>query len=267
MFELEFLDVPRRSAKPRSRGLTLVRDCGLGISQVRDNLALYGDYLDYVKIRQFLIWYTPGEAVREKIEVYRAADVIPFPGGTVFEAAHLRNMVPQTLDALVELGFGAIELSDNVVELALEEKLAATRLAREKGFEVFFEYGAKYEEDPIDVEAATHEIEELLAAGATKIILERSQLDATIGPKGDLPTAGKMAELADRVGIDNLIFEAETIDHQVWLILQFGSEVNLGPNIEPYDVVSKIEPSRAGMGRPEGYTFFSTLGAQRARQR
>jgi phosphosulfolactate synthase len=265
--ELEFLELPRRGGKPRTNGLTLVRDCGLGLTDVRDALASYGEYLDYVKIRQFLLWYTDSAVVREKIRVFAEADVVPFPGGTVIEAAHLRGMVPRTMEALKELGFGALELSENVVELSDQQKVELITLALDHDFEVFFEFGTKYDEDAIDVDYAAGQVEALLEAGATKIILERSQLDATIGPRGDFATAGRLVELAERVGVDNLVFEAETVDHQVWLILEFGSEVNLGPNIDPYDVVKTIEPSRAGMGRPEGYTLFAALGAEHARSR
>jgi len=267
MYELDFLDVPRRGNKPRSNGLTLVRDSGLGLRDVEDLLTAYSQYLDYVKIRQFVIWYTNPKTVRAKMQAFSAHQVVPFPGGTVFEAAFLRQEVPKTLEALREMGFGAIEISENVIELTLDQKKDAISRSLDQGFDVFFEYGSKYEDQPIDVDAAAGEVQELLAAGATKVILERSQLDATIGPNGDWETAGRMEQLAEKVGVENLMFEAETIAHQVWLTLTFGPDVNLGPNIDPYHVVSKLEPIRAGIGRDEGYTFFASMGATLAKQR
>lgn len=261
MYELANFEVPQRTQKPRARGLTLVRDSGIGVTDAREAVEQYGEYMDYIKLRQFLIWYTRGDILREKIRIYSDGGIIPFPGGTVFEAAFLKGIVEQTFDSLLELGFGAIEISENVIEMSVKEKVLAISSAAEAGFKVFFEYGAKYEEAPLNPQVAAAEINEFLAAGAFKVVLERSQLDATIGPKGEFPSAGRLVELCELVGTDNVVFEAETIEHQVWLILQFGPEVNLGPNIDPYHVVSKLEPTRAGIGRPEGYTFFKTLGA------
>ncbi len=261
MYELDYFNVPQRSSKPRTRGLTLVRDSGIGVTEAREAVEQYGEYMDYVKLRQFLVWYTSAEILREKIKIYSEGNIVPFPGGTVFEAAYLKGIVGKTFESLRELGFGAIEISENVIEMTVNEKVKAISEAEKIGFDVFFEYGAKYEEEPIDPDTAASEIRQFLDAGAFKVVLERSQLDATIGPKGEFATAGRLVELCDKVGVDNIVFEAETMEHQVWLILQFGPEVNLGPNIDPYHVVSKLEPTRAGIGRPEGYTFFKTLGA------
>lgn len=261
MYELSYFDVPKRGAKPRQKGLTLVRDSGIGVTDAKEAVEQYGEYMDFIKLRQFLVWYTRGDILREKIRIYSEGGIVPFPGGTVFEAAYLKGIIDKTFDDLRSLGFGAIEISENVIEMSLPEKLDAISRARAVDFKVFFEYGAKYEEAPIDPVVAAADIEQFLEAGAFKVVLERSQLDATIGPKGDWPTADRLIELCERVGTENLVFEAETMEHQVWLILQLGPDVNLGPNIDPYHVVSKLEPTRAGIGRPEGYTFFKTLGA------
>lgn len=260
-YELDFLDVPRRGGKPRTTGLTLVRDSGLGLTDVRDSVESYGEYLDYVKLRQFVIWYCNPASVRAKIEAFSAGGVVPFPGGTVYEAAYLRGEVPKTLEDLRQMGFGAIEISENVIDLSFDEKKDAIKRSLDLGFDVFFEHGPKYEEDPIDVKATAGEIKRLLAEGVHKVILERSQLDATIGPKGDWPTAGRIVELAEVAGAEHIVFEAETLDHQMWLISELGPDVNLGPNIDPYHVVAKLEPARVGIGRDEGYTFFTTMGA------
>lgn len=256
---LGFLNVPQRAQKPRKVGITLVRDPGFSAAQLEQMLLTFGQFVDYAKIKQFELFYMAPELTRAKVALYRKHSVIPFCGGTVVEAAMIRGKVAETLLALREIGFQAIELSDNIVEMTLEEKIALTQQAAKVGFEVLFEYGKKYDNDPIDVAAATSEIKALMEAGAGRIILERSQLDATLGEDGKLPTAGRFRELVDRIGMPLLIFEAETPAHIMWLLHEFGPDANLGPNISMEYVVGNLEPARCGLGRAEGYSLFERL--------
>lgn len=256
---LEFLNVPQRPAKPRRAGITLVRDQGFSAAQLEEMLGTFGQFVDYAKIKQFELFYMDPALTRAKVALYRKHDVMPFCGGTVVEAAILRGKVGATLARLHEIGFTAIELSDNIVELTLADKTALTAQAVKAGFRVLFEYGKKYDNDPIDVAAAAKEIQTLVEAGAAHIILERSQLDATLGPDGKLPTAGRLRELAEHVGVEKLIFEAETPSHIMWLLHEFGPDANLGPNLDLAYVVAGLEPARCGLGRAEGYSFFEKL--------
>lgn len=256
---LHFLDVPQRTKKPRNVGLTLTRDQGFSPFQVDDLMGAYGEFIDYTKIKQFELFYQPAELTRRKVANYRKHAVKVFTGGTVVEAAVIRGKVDQTLRTLREIGLEALELSDNIIDLDLKAKTDLAKKAVAAGFEVLFEYGKKYDNEPIDVDVATREIEMLLKAGSKMIILERSQLDATLGPKGDLPTAGRMKQLVDRIGMERLIFEAETGPHMLHLLHLFGPDVNLGPNIAAEYVASNLEPARCGLGRAEGYSFFKKL--------
>ncbi len=256
---LAFLNVPQRSRKPRDVGLTLIRDQGFTAAQVDDLMMTYGEFIDYAKIKQFELFYQPMELTRSKVANYKKHGVKTFCGGTVVEAAIICREVDKTLQTLRGLGFEAIELSDNIVEMDLNAKIDLTKKAVAAGFEVLFEFGKKYDDAPIDVESASREIETLLKAGAKRIILERSQLDSTLGPKGELPTAGRMVELVQRIGVSALIFEAETPAHMLHLLHTFGSDVNLGPNIDAEYVIAKLEPARCGLGRAEGYSFFQKL--------
>jgi phosphosulfolactate synthase len=256
---LDFLNVPQRSTKPREVGLTLTRDQGFSAAQVDDLMATFGQFIDYAKIKQFELFYQPTELTRAKVANYKKHAVKTFCGGTVVEAAIIRDEVDKTLRTLKGIGLEAIELSDNIVELDLKAKVELAKKAVGVGFEVLFEYGKKYDNEPIDVNAAAKEIETLIKAGSRRIILERSQLDATLGQKGELPTAGRMRELVDRIGMSPLIFEAETAPHMLYLLHTFGPDVNLGPNISAEYVASNLEPARCGLGRAEGYSFFKKL--------
>lgn len=258
-YALEFLDLPRRSAKPRRAGITIARDWGFGVRQAEDVAESIGEYLDYFKIRQWAVWYEDRDLTRKKIQIYRAHDIKPFPGGIVFEVGYLRGQLAETYQALTELGFVAIEISDNMIEMTLDAKQRAVSQAAEAGLEVLFEYGKKYVTEAFDVAGAAAEMRALFAAGASMIILERSQLDVTLGQDCRGPERHRLVALAEAVGLEDLIFEAETLEHQIWLIRTFGPDVNLGPNIAPEHVAFKLEPARYGIGREEGYSLLTHL--------
>jgi phosphosulfolactate synthase len=251
--------LPTRPAKPRQTGLTMVRDDGMPVAEMRDMLRSYGHMLDYMKFRQFVAWYMDPVELQEKIRACADAQVRTFVGGTVLEAAHLHGRTQEVLDAMSQLGLSAVEVSRSMVPLEVEQLVAVVRLAAAQGLEVLYEYGKKFQSSAFDVGEATRDIRTLLEAGAHRIIVERWQLDAVLGPKGENATASRLVELADAVGLESLVFEAETLDHQVWLIRELGPEVNLGPNIQPFHVPSKLEPFRHGIGSEVDYSIFPEL--------
>ena len=254
--------LPTRPGKPRQTGLTMVRDDGLPVAQVRELLDGYGVLIDYMKFRQFVAWYLDPDDLQAKIAACRAADVHTFIGGTVLEAAHLHGCTEQLLDAMVEMGLSAVEVSSSMVPREVEELVTVVQAARSCGLEVLYEYGKKFQESAADVGEAVGDMKALLDAGANRIIVERWQLDAFLGPDGSASTAGRVVELAEAVGLRHLVFEAETLAHQVWLIQKLGPEVNLGPNISPFHVPAKLEPFRHGIGSEVGYSIFPLLEHQ-----
>lgn len=255
----DFLQLPQRSRKPRATGITIARDWGFGRRQAEDVAEALGPVIDYIKIRHWALWYQDEALNREKIRIYRAHDIRPFPGGIVFEIGCLRGQLAQVYRRLVDFGFPAIEISDNIIELTLDQKKRVVAQAVDAGLEVLFEYGKKYPSEAFDVAAATAEIRALLDAGASKVILERSQLDVTLGPHCNGPERQRIIDLANAVGLAKLIFEAETLEHQLWLMRTFGPEINFGPNIAPEHVAFTLEPARCGLGRVEGYSLVQRV--------
>jgi len=251
--------LPQRAGKPRRAGLNLARDNGLPVEGVVASLRAHGHMVDYLKLRQFVAWYLPVEQLRAKIAAAREHDVRTFLGGTVLEAAHLHGRTDEALDAMVELGLDAVEISNSVVPLDAAQLGVVTRRAIDRGLEVLFEYGNKAQAGPIDPVEAASDIAELRASGATYIIVERALLDLTLGADGSADTAGRLVELVERVGLEHLVFEAETLPHQAWLIRTLGDDVSLGPNIDLDDVPTRIEPMRHGLGRWVEWDMFNVL--------
>ncbi len=87
---------------------------------------------------------------------------------------------------------------------------------------------------------------EELDAGAWKVITEAREggtagiFDAGGGMRTEL-----IGEIAEAVGVENVIFEAPSKAAQAWFVKQFGPEVNLG-NIPPEEVIP-LETLRLGL--------------------
>jgi phosphosulfolactate synthase len=259
---LFFEHLPLRAGKPRNTGLTMVRDDGQPLPAIEALLESYGHLFDYMKFRQFVTWYMRPTELQEKIAVCARHDVKTFLGGTVLEVAHLHNKTEYALGVMQEYGLSAVEVSSSVVPLSTEQLSKVVSLARNTGFEVLYEYGKKFQKEAFDTNDAVADIKELLEAGASRIIVEQWQLDATLGVDAKAPTASRMADLASAIGLEYLVFEAATLPHQVWLLRNLGPDVNLGPNMDPFHVAAKIEPFRNGIGSEVDYNVFEHVLAK-----
>ena len=80
-----------RPAKPRSEGLTMVLDKGLGMSAFLDLLETASDHIDWIKLGFGTAGLTPVPLLTRKIELARAFGVRLYPGGTFFEVAKSQN--------------------------------------------------------------------------------------------------------------------------------------------------------------------------------
>jgi phosphosulfolactate synthase len=111
---------------------------------------------------------------------------------------------------------------------------------------VLSEVGSKDASVEYSAEEWTQWLREELDAGAWKVITEAREggtagiFDAGGGMRTEL-----IGEIADAVGIDDIVFEAPTKAAQAWFVKEFGPEVNLG-NIPPDEVIP-LETLRLGL--------------------
>lgn len=255
---LSFIDIPDRSSKPRSRGLTLARDLGVGYAEAEGYMESVGEFIDYMKMRHLfvlLMGAEPNDLVRRKIELYKRNQIDVNPGGIVYELAYLSNAVEKTFDMLAELGFTAVELSENIIPLTLDEKKKHIRAAKAAGLKTMFEVGEKYPTDNLDVDMAVNDMKELLAEDCDLLILEKAVIEQCLGKEGEKSERDVLIQIAERVGLEQLVFEAEAVPHQVWLFRTFGPDVNLGPNLD-LPIISKLEPTRRTLSREGGYDYL-----------
>jgi phosphosulfolactate synthase len=239
----DFLDLPRRAPKPRSRGVTHVIDPGLSVGEAEGFMASVADYVDVVRLGWGSAYIT--RELRRKLDVYRSHGVPPMLGGTLTELAWLQGRIDELRAWLDELGIDHVEVSSGVVPIPPEERLALiATLAADRT--VFAEVGEK---DPHALLAPYRWvalIREALEAGAAQVVCE-GRADGSAGvyrPDGEV-RAGLVDEVVHEVTLDSLIFEAPQRHQQIWFIKRFGTDVNLG-NVQPSDVIS-LESLRVGL--------------------
>src|SRR5512133_1206219 len=113
--------LPDRPLKPRNSGITMVMDKGLSIREAEDFMSVGSEYTDYVKLGFGTSLITPG--FEKKIELYKKAGVIPYFGGTLFEAFIIQNMFDAFADLLDKMGIDMVEVSDGSYDFDRKKKL------------------------------------------------------------------------------------------------------------------------------------------------
>lgn len=224
---LDFLSLPEREDKPRSRGRTHILDKGASLAELRGLLPSCHRFIDLAKLG----WGTAvvTEDLEAKLALYRSFDIEVCLGGSLFELAVLQGAVEDYRAWLKDIGLRVVEISDGIIELAASQKLAwIERFARD--FSVYSEVGSK---DAATVAAPmkwVRAIKDELSAGARAVILEGRE-SGTAGlyrGSGEI-RAGLVEEiLASGIARESVVFEAPRRSQQAWLVRDLGPEVNLG---------------------------------------
>jgi phosphosulfolactate synthase len=239
----DFLDLPARSGKPRTEGLTHVIDKGLDLRQIEGLFEAAGDYVDILKLGWGTSYVTKN--IEDKIGLYQSFGVPIVCGGTLFEAAVGRDRLDEYRSWLARKGFTHVEVSDGTIDLPHDRKLElVAELA--KDFVVMSEVGSKNS----DVVYAPYQwvewMKDELDAGAWKVITEARE-GGTAGifrPTGEMRT-GLIDEIVHEIDAGDIIFEAPKEAAQAWFVRRFGPEVNLG-NVPPEEVIP-LETLRLGL--------------------
>jgi phosphosulfolactate synthase len=249
----ELIKIPTRAGKPRTRGLTMVLDKGLGLHQAED-LMEAAPYIDIIKLGWGTSRLFSEKLIHKKVALYKKHNIHVGTGGTFFEIAHSQGVTEQFFKYTRELGFNLIEISNGSISLSPQAKSEAIRLTREMGFMVISEVGKKepLEDDRLTIEERIAEAQSDLQAGASQVIIEAREGGKSLGIYDDKGSVKEdMAQtLVKAIGVENIMFEAPEKSQQTYLILHFGTDVNLG-NIRTDDVIP-LETLRCGI---RGDTF------------
>jgi len=242
------IPVKDRSSKPRTSGLTMVIDKGIGLNQLKDLIQTSGEYIDILKLTFGTSAFYEKEFLKEKINTLSSAQIDVMPGGTFLEVALWKGDEEKYLERAKELGFSAIEISDGTIQLDPVARKEIINKALETGFKVITEVGKKDPKEVLPIALVHKLIREDLENGAFKVIIEAREAGRGVGI---FDSEGKIKQeevdhiIAGVEDVSQLLWEAPIKNQQQDLIIRFGPEVNLG-NI-PQDEVLALEALRQGV--------------------
>jgi phosphosulfolactate synthase len=244
--------LPERPAKPRNSGLTMVMDKGLSIREAEDFMSVGSAYTDYVKLGFGTSLITPG--FEKKLAIYKKAGVIPYFGGTLFEAFIVRNMFKDFVEFINKHEIDLVEVSDGSYDIEHSRKLEYISRLAERGT-VISEVGSKKANVIFAPDEWVAMMKAELNAGSVKVIAEARE-SGTVGIYNEDGSINNkiIGAISEYVKLENVIWEAPLKSQQAWFIKHFGANVNLG-NIAPNEIIP-LESLRLGL---RGDTFFQFL--------
>ena len=241
-------NLPERTTKPRNTGLTMVMDKGLSTREAEDMIESSGDYIDMIKLGWATSYVT--SKLKEKLEVFKQANIPFYFGGTLFEAFIIRNQFEDYRAVLDKYQMPLCEVSDGSIELPHEEKCKYIETLS-KQVRVLSEVGSKDAEKILAPYEWIELMKKELEAGAWKVIGE-SREAGNVGlfrETGEV-RQGLVKEIIHSIPAEKIIWEAPQKSQQVWFIKLVGANVNLG-NIATNEVIP-LETLRLGL---RGDTF------------
>jgi phosphosulfolactate synthase len=240
------LQLPPRASKPRSTGLTMVIDGGIGVTHFADLISSAAEYIDFVKFGWGTAVVTAG--LQTKIDVLTANGIGFYFGGTLFEKYVLQGRFDDYRKFCDAWSCRHVEASNGTITLSNSEKASYIRKLT-ADFTVNSEVGNK---DPGRSEQLppriwVEYIKEDLAAGATLVTLEarESGRSGICRPDGALRFGLVEDVLASGLSQDSLLFEAPSTTLQAYFVTRLGPDVNLG-NVPAAGVIG-LETLRLGL--------------------
>jgi len=245
-------NIPERTLRPRTNGLTMVMDKGLSLEEARHFVSATLPHVDIVKLGFGTSFVTPN--LREKIEFYQSHDIPVYFGGTLFEAFLIRNQFDDYVRMMEDYGVKHVEVSDGSIEIPHAEKCGyIEKLA--KSVTVYSEVGSK---DAAHIMPPYKWIELMraeLEAGASYVIAEaREAGNVGIYRGSGEVREGLVQEILTQIPAEKIIWEAPQKAQQLYFLELLGANVNVG-NIAPSEVIP-LEAMRIGL---RGDTFFLYL--------
>jgi phosphosulfolactate synthase len=241
--------IPERTKAPRSYGLTMVMDKGMGVAEVQNFLSVAKPYVDIVKLGFGTAYVTNN--LRKKLAVYKENNIPFYFGGTLFEAFLVRNQVDDYIRSAREYGVEMVEVSDGSISIPHSEKCALISRLVDEGFKVFSEVGSKDASHVMPPYKWIEQMDAELKAGSSYVIAEAREA-GNIGiyrGTGEV-REGLVQEILTKIPSERIIWEAPQKAQQLYFLQLLGCNVNLG-NIAPNEIIP-LEAMRIGL---RGDTF------------
>lgn len=245
-------NLPQRTAKPRTNGLTMVMDKGMGLDDVKNFLSVAAPYVDIAKLGFGTAAVTNN--LKEKIEIYASFDVPVYFGGTLFEAFLIRNQFEDYVNVIKEYGLEYVEISDGSITIPHAEKCGYIE-KMSKYVRVLSEVGSKDAAHIIPPYKWIELMKAELEAGSELVIAEaREAGNVGIYRGSGEVREGLVQEILTQIPSEKILWEAPQKAQQVYFLELLGANVNLG-NLAPAEVIP-LESMRYGL---RGDTFHLFL--------
>lgn len=237
-----------RPRKPRARGITYVRDRGLGIKSIVDAFEASADYIDIMKLAAFAPRLQTRKLIQEKVAVCRDYNVGIGLGGPLLENAVLQggDTVKRFLDQVQGMGIQYLEVCRSMIILSLSDLCEIVREVKARGIHPIAEVGVAYgisEEEKVnlDLDRLLTTMKACLEAGAWKVLLESEGITESRRPaeyRYDV-----VSKIASAIDLDSVMIEADDPHVYTRYICDHGPHLNLFVDIAR---ALPLESSRIG---------------------
>jgi phosphosulfolactate synthase len=240
--------IPERTAKPRTSGITMIMDKGLSIQEAKNLMSIGCSHIDVVKLGFGTAFVTPN--LKEKLEVYRSYDMPVYFGGTLFEAFLIRNQFEDYIEVCKEFGVSYMEVIDGSISIPHHEKCGYIEKLSKHGV-VLSEVGSKDATHIIPPYKWIELMSAELNAGSAYVIAEaREAGNVGIYRGSGEVREGLVQEILTKIPAEKILWEAPQKAQQLYFLELIGCNVNLG-NIAPNEILA-LEAMRIGL---RGDTF------------
>lgn len=247
--------IPERISKPRDRGITMVMDKGLSINEARNMIDVAGPHIDIVKLGFGTAFVTPN--LRDKIEVYQAAGLPVYFGGTLFEAFLIRDQFDDYVAMMRDYKINYVEVSDGSITIPHAEKCGYIEKLTKFGT-VLSEVGSKDAAHIIPPYKWIELMRAELEAGSSYVIAEALEAGNVGIYRGSGEVReGLVQEILTQIPEEKIIWEAPQKAQQLYFLELIGCNVNLG-NIAPTELIP-LEAMRIGL-RGDTFSLYLDKG-------
>lgn len=253
MLNFSLSQIPERTTAPRTNGITMVMDKGMGTEEARNFLSVAAPYVDVIKLGFGTAIVSAN--LRDKIALYQEHNIPVYFGGTLFEAFLVRNQMDDYLAVLDDYGIRHVEVSDGSVTIPHAEKCGYIEQLAKRGLTVFSEVGSKDAAHIIPPYKWIELMRAELEAGSSYVIAEaREAGNVGIYRGSGEVREGLVQEILTQIPAEKILWEAPQKAQQVYFLELLGANVNLG-NIAPVEMIP-LEAMRIGL---RGDTFHLYL--------
>lgn len=242
--------IPDRQTKPRSTALNIMYDYGIPLQELR-SLFLYAEHIDALEIGYgpaFLI-----DDLKERVNLCKEHNIIPFLTGFVFEVFQVRNRVDDYIAMCTDIDLKTFQISDTCIRLPHTEKCGYIEKLSKHGT-VYTRVGSQDAAHIIPPYKWIELMKAEIAAGASLVFAE-SRESGNVGiyrGSGEV-REGLVHEMVENIPQEKIVWDAPQVMQQLYFIELLGGKCSCS-RIKP-ELLLGFEAMRLGLN-PRSFNLF-----------